>query len=155
MRRERLSHGSAPELHAIRAMLQVLASVVDSLHALLMAAWVLGLPLLFWHGRPRLTRAYGVYAIVFIVLSQGSRFLLGECFLTTLSRFLWQHGPAARSAPDEWFTVRFAELIFHLTPSHRAISIASEALVLVTAVGMLATMARWTSSGSEVEMPFG
>src|SRR6185369_14576291 len=64
-------------------MLPVLASMVDFVHALFMAVWVLGLPLLFWRRFPRATWWYAVYAVTFIVLSQGSRIWLGECFLTT------------------------------------------------------------------------
>ena len=119
-------------------MLAVLGSVVDFVHALLMVAWVAGLPLLFCRRHPRVARGYAVYAVVFIVLNQASRFFLGECFLTSLSRFLWEHGGApARSAPGEWFTVRVAMAVFHRTPSHRAITVLSELLVLLTAVGML------------------
>jgi len=120
-----------------------LASTVDFAHAMLMVAWVAGLPLLFWKKRPRLTRAYAVYAIVFIVLYQVSRVFLGECFLTTLSRFLWEHGGAPpRTSPNEWFTVRVAVMVFHLTPSHRSITIIGQILVFVSAVGMLLSLRR-------------
>lgn len=122
-------------------MFAVLGSVVDFLHALLMVAWVVGLPLLFWRRNPRATRWYAIYAVTFIVLSQGSQLLIGECFLTTLARFLWEHG-GAPSSPDEWFTVRFARAVFHMTPSRRAISRAGEALILITAVGLLVSMWR-------------
>src|SRR5207253_2066867 len=40
----------------LRAMFPVLASIIDLLHALLMLAWVAGLPLLFWHRFPRAAR---------------------------------------------------------------------------------------------------
>ena len=126
----------------------VLGSVVDFLHALLMVAWVAGLPLLFWHRYPRLTRWYAVYAVVFIVLNQASRLFLGECFLTTIARFLWEHGGAPpRTAPGEWFTVRLAMMVFHLTPSHRSIKLLSELLILVTAVGMLWSTRRGRKGG--------
>jgi hypothetical protein len=119
-------------------VLPVLGSLVDFVHALLMVAWVTGLPLLFTRRHPRAARFFAVYAVAFIVLSQASRFLLGECFLTTLSRYLWEHGGAPpRSAPGEWFTVRLAMAVFHLAPSHRSITVLSELLILVTAVGML------------------
>src|SRR5258708_30397374 len=105
-------------------MFPVLGSLVDVLHALLMVAWALGLPLLFCRRYRHLARAYAVYAVVFIVLNQGSRLFLGECFLTTLSRYLWEHGGAPpRSAPGEWFTVRVAMAGFHLTPSHPSIQL--------------------------------
>jgi hypothetical protein len=117
-----------------------LAACIDFAHALLMAAWVLGLPLLFVHRWPRATRAYAIYALAFITLNVASRALLGECFLTTLSRACWQ--AAARAGgrtpvPQEWFTVRLAEAVFRLTPSHRGIKRASEALIFATAIGVL------------------
>lgn len=124
-------------------MLAILGSAVDFLHALLMIAWVIGLPLLFWHRYPRLSRWYAIYAVSFIVLSQGSQMLTGECFLTTLATALWRHGSApAGSEPAEWFTVRFARAVFHMSPSHHAISRAAEALILVTSVGLLLSMYR-------------
>jgi hypothetical protein len=124
-------------------MFPVLASLVDFLHALLMAGWVAGLPLLFVRNAPRATRWYAIYAVVFIVLNQASRFFLHECFLTTLSRWLWEHGGAPPgSAPNEWFTVRIAMAVFRMAPSHRSITIVSEALIFVTAVGMLIAMRR-------------
>lgn len=119
-------------------MFAALGSLVDLVHALLMVAWVAGLPLLFWKKHPRATRIYALYAISFILAYQSSRLFLGECFLTTLSRSLWERGGAdLASAPDEWFTVRLSRAIFHLAPSHRVITLAGQALILVTAVGML------------------
>ena len=105
-----------------------------------MAAWVLGLPLLFWRGWPRATRVYAGYAVAFVIVNVTSRALLGECFLTTLSRACWQaaaHAGGRTPVPQEWFTVRMAEAVFRLTPSHRGIKLASEALILVTAIGVL------------------
>jgi len=117
----------------------ILGACVDFVHALLMAAWILGLPLLFWYRWPRLTRGYAFYAIGFIVANQLSHALLGECFLTTLARAFWERGPRpGGSAPiyEEWFTVRMAEAIFRMTPSHRAVKLTSEALILLTAIGV-------------------
>jgi len=116
----------------------VLGACIDLLHALFMAAWVLALPLLFWHRWPRLTQAYALYAIAFIVANQLSQAFLGECFLTTLARASWRGalGADGSAASDEWFTVRIAQAIFRLTPSHRAIKLASEGLILLTAVGV-------------------
>jgi hypothetical protein len=120
-----------------------LGPVLDATHAALMVAWILGLPLLFWHRWPRLTRAYGIYAVVFVVVSQVSHYMLGECFLTTLARHAWTAGTSQRlRGADEWFTVRFAELVFRLTPSHRVIVLGWEALVVVTAVGVLFSVRR-------------
>ena len=132
--------GSAPNLQPTSRMWSALAACVDVAHASFMAAWVLGLPLLFWRGWPRATRVYAVYAIAFITLNVTSRALLGECFLTVLSRACWQaaaHAGGTTPASQEWFTVRMAEAVFRLTPSHRGIKLASEALILVTAIGVL------------------
>ena len=118
-------------------MWHVVASLIDLVHALAMVAWVGGLPLLLWRGRPAWSRAYVRYAIAFILLSQGSQWLLGECFLTSLTRAAWNAGGGFDAADRTWFTIRVAEAVFRLRPSERAISIAFEALVLVTAVGVL------------------
>jgi uncharacterized protein (DUF2267 family) len=117
----------------------VLGATTDVLHAALMAAWVLGLPLLYWHRWPHLSRAFAIYAIAFVVVNQVSQLVLGECFLTTLARMGWQHEPGWQGrvhASGEWFTVRLAYAVFRLTPSHRSIKVATEALILVTAVGL-------------------
>ena len=118
---------------------ETIGAFIDLMHALFMVAWVLGLPLLFWHRFPWATRGYALYAIGFVVVNQLSHALLGECFLTALARYAWEHAPGSGgSAPvsDEWFTVRFAEAIFHLTPSHRGIKLVSEALIFLTAIGV-------------------
>jgi hypothetical protein len=122
-------------------MWQLLGSMVDVVHALLMAAWVLGLPLLFTRRWPHVTRAYGVYAICFIAISQLSQLVLGECFLTTIAGHLWQRSSfPSPSDSNEWFTVRLAKWIFDMTPSHRAIVLVSELLILLTATGALVSL---------------
>ncbi len=119
-------------------MFGLAAAALDVLHAIFMVMQVAGLPLLFWHRWPRLTRAYAVYAITFIVLNQLSKYALGECFLTTLARLLWSQAVIdPTDVPSEWFTVRLAQWVFHLTPSHRAVAIAGEVLMFVTALGVL------------------
>jgi hypothetical protein len=122
-------------------MWAILAAGVDFVHALLMAAWVGGLWLLFCHRWPRLTRAYGVYAVAFIGVSQTSHWLLGECVFTTIARFCLRVSSAPVS--DEWFTVRVAQAVFHMAPSHRAVVWASESLILVTALGAIASHKVW------------
>lgn len=132
-------------------MWQVLGSSIDFVHALLMVAWIAGLPLLFFRRHPRLTRAYGIYAIAFIVISQISQLLLGECFLTTLARFFWEH-PSAGSMPEanhDWFTVRLAKAVFDMSPTKRSVVIASEALILVTAAGVLVSLWPRVKLGSQ------
>src|SRR5688500_1053202 len=116
-------------------MSPIFGSAVDVVHALLMAAWVLGLPLLFVRRWPRLSWAYGVYVIVFIVVSQASEWILGECFLTTIAGWLWTGAPGAAAIDtSEGFTVRLAKWVFDMAPSHRSIVIASEVLIFATAV---------------------
>lgn len=121
-------------------MWQVLGSAVDFVHALLMVLWFLGMPLLFWHGQPALTRIYALFSLAFVFVSQVSRWALGECVFTTLARWLWGHQTGSArvpAAPDEWFTVRLSRAIFDMAPSHRAIAVASELLSVVVAVGIL------------------
>jgi len=119
-----------------------IAVAIDVIHALLMAAWVLGLPLLFYRNRPRLRLAYGVYAVGFVVLSRLSFAWLGECFLTAFARRFSAAGAAAARDTNEWFTVRFARMVFGMAPSHRAIAWVSEGLVLVTALGVIVSTLR-------------
>jgi hypothetical protein len=126
-------------------MWSALGATVDVAHAVFMAAWVLGLPLLFCHQRPRLRRAYALYAIVFIGLNLASRAALGECFLTSVARACWERAVDAGSgAPvsQEWFSVRLAEAVFQMTPTHDGIKMGSEALILVTAIGVLSSLRR-------------
>ncbi|MCA9589779.1 MAG: hypothetical protein KC657_30960 [Myxococcales bacterium] len=124
-------------------MWQVLGALVDFVHALLMAGWVLGLPLLFVHRWPRLTRRYGIFSVTFIALSLLSDLVIDECFLTTLARYLWQH-PSTWGSPDaptqEWFTVRVTRFIFHLTPTHESINLVAKILIGITAVGALVSI---------------
>jgi hypothetical protein len=134
-------------------MWQAIGSSVDVIHAFLMAAWILGLPLLFVRRWPRLTRAYGLYAIGFIVLSQASEWLLGECFLTTIAGHLWSRaGDTAPIDASEWFTVRLAKWIFDMAPSHRSIVITSEVLILVTAAGVLLSLRDTRSTARAVKI---
>lgn len=120
-----------------RAMSQALAVGTDFLHAMLMAIWFAGLPLLFWHARPMLTRIYALFAVAFVVVSQVSQWILGECFLTSIALFFWRHVPSSAPVSKEWFTVRIAQAIFHAAPSHRTISRLSEVMVAVSAAGAL------------------
>jgi hypothetical protein len=122
-------------------MFGLAAAALDALHAVFMVLQVAGLPLFFWHRWPRLSRGYALYAVSFIALNQGSKLLLGECFLTTWARWLWSRAVLDPSdVPGEWFTVRVAQWVFHMTPSHRAVSLAGELLMLVTAIGVLALL---------------
>jgi hypothetical protein len=116
----------------------ILGTLIDLIHSTVMAVWVLGLPLLFFHRWPRLTRAYALFAIMFIVLNQASYYLLGECFLTTLARACWQR--SAVPVSREWFTERIAQAVFRMTPPHRLVKLVSEVLVLVTAIGVVVSM---------------
>src|SRR5438874_9441072 len=99
-----------------------LAALIDFVHALAMLVWVVGLPLLFMRRWARARRWYAWYALAFIVLSKGSQWLFGSCFLTRLSTLLWRAGSVrAREEPETWFTVRFADAVFHMRPSEDAV----------------------------------
>jgi hypothetical protein len=117
-------------------VIAALAASVDVLHALLMAFWVIGMPLLFVHRWPRLTCVYSAFAMAFIAVNVLSQWVLGECILTTLARFLWTHssGVPPQDA-QEWFTVRFSDWIFHMAPSHGAVQRATELLIAVCSIG--------------------
>lgn len=132
---------SAEVLHPPTGMWSLLGAGVDLLHALAMAAWLVGLPLLFVRRWPKARLAYAAFAIFFVVTSQISMIFLDECFLTTIARFFWERAPS-HVASHEWFTVRLANAVFGMAPSHRAISRISEALILVTAAGVVVSVLR-------------
>jgi hypothetical protein len=122
-------------------MWELIGAAIDLFHALAMVLWVLGLPFLFSRRWPRLAMASGIYAISFIVLSQGSKLILGECFLTTLARLAWAKSTSPVD-PGEWFTVRIARAVFDLSPARHSITRLSEVLILITATGMLLSLHR-------------
>jgi hypothetical protein len=120
-----------------------LGALVDFVHASSMALWAIGLPLLFVHRWPRLSKAYAIYSIAFVVLNQLSMWTLRECFLTTLARACWERAPAGTtSVSHEWFTVRLAYAVFGLTPSHKLVKVITEALILISAIGVLVSAYR-------------
>jgi len=130
-------------------MRSLFAAAVDVFHALSMVLWMLGVPLLFVRRWPRLTRTYAAYAVAFVVFTQLSHALFGECFLTRVAATLWDEVPSVPGGRGEWFSIRFARFVFGFTPSHRVIAWVSEALVLVTAIGVLvATGSRLRASPS-------
>ena len=112
----------------------VTASLVDTVHAALMVAYFVGIPLLFFHRWPRVSRVYAVYAVAFVIFSQGPKLLWGHCFLTPLASELWRRSGTSIVA-TEWFTVRLSNFVFHSAPSHRIISWIGDAFVLITAIG--------------------
>jgi hypothetical protein len=106
-----------------------LAATIDFVHALVMVVWIAGIPLLFWHKWPKLSRAYVVFCLAFLVVTRVSHALLGECSLTTLAR------NASSEPSHDWFTVRFAEAVFRMRPTEQSIVLLSEGLLLVCCVG--------------------
>lgn len=121
-------------------MAAYIAAAIDLVHVLAMIAWLAGLPILLTSRWPKLKRTYAIYAITFVVLTQVSRIVLGECFLTTLVRPFYERAGTAIS-PD-WFTVRLSQALFGLAPSRRAITIVSQVLVAVTAAAALVSLRR-------------
>jgi hypothetical protein len=113
----------------------LLANAVDFAHVLAMVLWGLGLPLLFWHRLDLLSRWYTAYALVFVVVSVLSHQLLGECFLTTLSRELWLLGGGERDGAP--FTARLANAVAGIRPSRREVVLAWEAAIALTSLGSL------------------
>ncbi len=110
--------------------------MVDTLHAIAMVAWVVGLPLLFWHRWPRLSRVFVIYSLAFVSVTWLSHELLGECVLTTLSRELWNaSGLAVRGQSS--FTLRLVDAVAGVHFKERSVVILWEASVFVSSAGML------------------
>jgi hypothetical protein len=136
-------------------MWQAAAIGVDFVHAALMAAWFAGLPLLFCRRWPRAARVYAIYAIAFVGASWLSRWLWGECFLTAIGIYFWEHVPSSAPVSNEWFTVRIARGVFHLAPSHRSIVLVSEGMIVATALGVLLRVRRLRARASRSYRPRG
>lgn len=124
-----------PPRRPAESMYRSLAAAVDTLHALSMLAWGLGLPLLFWHRFRRLSHAYMVFALVFVVVSVVSHLLLGECVLTTLARKLWLLGGGYREGVP--FTALLANTVAGLRPTRREVVLLWEGAVFLTSAGSL------------------
>lgn len=114
--------------------MQYLGTIIDVCHAVLMVLWIVGVPLLFWHRYPKLTISYACYAIVFIIVNISSQYFLGECILTTLSKYCWDHYSFSIHE-NEWFSVRFSKFIFGLAPSHELVKIITGILITISALG--------------------
>lgn len=114
-------------------MLSALAIAMDFVHIAAMVVWAIGLPLLFWHRWPRLTLAYTLYAVIFVVASQGSQLALGECFLTTFSRELWA---AAGVHADGTFTGRLVNFVAGIRPRTESVLVVWEIAIVVTCLAV-------------------
>lgn len=114
---------------------RLLAMAVDVTHALAMLVWGLGLPLLVWHRFERLSHLYTWFAALFVVSSVGSQWVFGECFLTSLARWLWTASGAWRDA--EPFTVVLTNTVAGIRPSTESAVLVWEFAVLVTSLGSL------------------
>lgn len=110
------------------------AAIVEFIHAWTMVVWVASLPFLFWHRWPKLSLAVAVYNLAFIVINRVSHWLLGECILTRVAR--WVGGDQG----DEWFTVKFSRLVFGCIPSNKQVALVEQTLVLVVAIGVFYTL---------------
>jgi hypothetical protein len=114
----------------------VLAAASEVIHAASMVVWLFGLPLLFVPKWRRAAHVYAVYAIAFVVLSQGSRLFLGTCFLTDVTGWLWGRAGWPPES-NEWFTTRLSRAVFGAAPTQRWITRLSEIFAVVTALGVL------------------
>lgn len=129
------------------ALYRSLASGIEALHALSMLVWGLGLPLLFWHRFRRLSEIYMIYAIAFVVVSVASRWLLGECVLTTLARMLWNAGGGYRDGAP--FIARLTNAVAGIRPTERQVVLTWELAILLTSVALLWFRLRSKSARAE------
>lgn len=118
-------------------MYTLAASLIDVLHATAMILWVLGFPLLIWHKRPKLSRFYAWYSLAFVVISQGSHWLMGECVLTTVARHLWEAAELSGTQPKVLFSVRLVNFIAGVRPEEQTAVLVWEWAVVIAALGLL------------------
>ncbi len=114
---------------------RTLAAGVELLHALAMIAWGVGLPLLVWHRYKRFSRLYMWFSIIFVTTSVLSNLVLGECFLTTLARHLWEAAGGFRERVP--FTVIFTNAVAGIRPSTRTAVLAWQIAIVATSLGTL------------------
>jgi len=115
--------------------LRLLAIATDLVHVLAMVLWGLGLPLLIWHRFERLSRAYMWFSIAFVAISVVSHQLLGECFLTTLARGLWEASGGFRERVP--FTVLVVNRVAGFHPKDRDVVLLWEIAVLISSAASL------------------
>ena len=108
-----------------------MSSLIEFIHALLMIAWVMCIPFMFWHRWYALSMCAAIYSCTFIVINRVSHYILGECILTRMAR--WAGG----AWDGEWFTVKFVRYIFGFIPTNRQVIYVEQALILFAALGML------------------
>lgn len=113
-----------------------LAVAVDTIHALAMVIWILGLPLLFWHKYKKLSFAYCIFSIFFIIVNLTSQYFLGHCVLTSIAGFFWERS-SSHVDTTEWFVTRFTRLIFNMTPTHILIKRLTEIIIMISSIGVL------------------
>ena len=113
-----------------RVIWSVLAALVEFVHALLMAAWVVGIPLLLVRRWPRLRLASSAFAMA----SSSCRGCRSVSSASASSRRMGRRcGPArppracGRPRPRSGSPCAFAYAVFHLAPSHRAVTLVGEA----------------------------
>lgn len=102
---------------------------IEVFHALLMCAFVLSLPLLFWHRWPKVSLGVAIFDVSFVIVNRVSQLLLGECVLTRVARL------AGGEWNDEWFLVKFCRFVFGFIPTNRQAMLAEQLVILVAALG--------------------
>jgi hypothetical protein len=129
---------------------ELLGAAVDALHALAMVVWGLGLPLLFWHRWRTVTRVYTTYSLIFIGISVASHLLLGQCFLTVMSRelYLAGHHPELREGAS--FIVQAVEFVAGIRPSERWAVWVWQAALFAGSAGTLWSLHRDRKRGREM-----
>jgi hypothetical protein len=135
-----VGHANCFKQLLVATLFRLLALSIELSHGLLMVAWGLGLPLLFWHGLPRLSRAFMWFSIGFILVSVASHLLLGECVLTSMARYFWQRAGGHREHVP--FVVLLTNRIAGVRPSARAAVLAWEFAILAYSVALLLSWKR-------------
>lgn len=132
-------------------LLRWLAWSVDLTHALLMLLWGIGLPLLYWNRYPRLSQAYEWFALAFVGGSVASHLAIGECFLTLLSRNLWEAAGGFRDRIP--FVVLLVNAVARVRPSTRTAVLFWQGAVVVSALSVLWYRARKRARKGRAEIP--
>jgi len=144
-------HAYCLDVVLVETLFRLLALGIELSHGLMMLAWGLGLPLLFWHGLPRLSRGFMWFSMGFILVSVGSHVLLGECVLTTAARYFWHQAGGYREHVP--FVVLLTNRIAGVRPSARAAVLAWEFAIGAYSVALLLSWKRLNPKPEDAAPP--
>jgi hypothetical protein len=104
---------------------------IEILHTIVILTLVGLVPFLFVKKWKILTRLATIYSVIFITINRMSQWILGECILTRMAR--WVGG----DWNGELFIVKTLRIIIGVTPSNIQVFWIEDILILIVILGIL------------------